>query len=179
MALITPVPQEQAQGVIKKGYEMFLERVGTIPRPMEMLSVSPGMFDLQLRRLQYLARHPRLSFSLLAHIRYLVSHHLAYPFCTDFNRHILERQGLDDEDFKRMEEDPDQALLEDNERAMLVFVVRAVQDPSVVGAEEIMNLKRLGWEEGDMVDALAQGVGMIDHSIMMQVFRMDQECLRN
>ena len=28
-----------------------------------------------------------------------------------------------------------------------------------------------------MVDALAQGVGMIDHSIMMQVFQIDQNCL--
>jgi hypothetical protein len=28
-----------------------------------------------------------------------------------------------------------------------------------------------------MVDALAQGVGMIDHAIMMQAFQMDQNCL--
>jgi len=28
-----------------------------------------------------------------------------------------------------------------------------------------------------MVDALAHGVSMLDHAIMMQVFQMDQNCM--
>ena len=28
-----------------------------------------------------------------------------------------------------------------------------------------------------MVDALSQGVSMIDHSIMMQAFQIDQNCM--
>jgi hypothetical protein len=28
-----------------------------------------------------------------------------------------------------------------------------------------------------LVDALAHGVNMIDHSIMMEVFQMDQDCM--
>jgi hypothetical protein len=28
-----------------------------------------------------------------------------------------------------------------------------------------------------MVDALSQGVGMIDHAIMMQAFQIDQNCM--
>jgi hypothetical protein len=28
-----------------------------------------------------------------------------------------------------------------------------------------------------MVEALAQGVGMIDHAIMMEAFQIDQQCL--
>ena len=177
MALISTVSRDQAEGIVKEGYEMFMERLGTIPRPLEMMSVSPGLFELQLRRLQYFAKHPRLSFSLLSHIRYLVAQHLAYPFCTDFNKHILQKQGLQEDDFKRMEQDPSQSLLEEKEGAMLVFVVKSVQDPASVNAGDIENLRQLGWEDSDMVDALAQGVSMIDHSIMMQVFQMDQGCM--
>jgi hypothetical protein len=177
MALISTVPPEKAEGVIKEGYEMFIKNIGIIPKPMEMMSASPALFELQLRRIHYLSKHPNLSFALLAHIRYLVSCNLDYRFCTDFNKHILKKQGIEEADFRKMEADPSQSLLEENESAMLAFVVKAVKAPGSVTAEDIQRLRDLGWEDRDMVDALAQGVGMIDHAIMMQVFQMDQNCL--
>lgn len=177
MALINTVPPEKAEGIIKEGYEMFMQRAGIIPRPMEMMSASPALFELQLKRIHYFSTHPRLGFVLLAHIRYLVAQRLEYQFCTDFNAFILKKVGVDDDTFEKMKADPSACLLEENEKAMLVFVMKAVKAPGSVTAQDIENLRNLGWEESDMVDALAQGVSMIDHSIMMQVFQMDQNCL--
>lgn len=176
MALISTVTPHAADGIIKRGYDMFMENMGIIPKPMEMMSASPALFELQLKRIQYFATHPKLSFALLAHIRYLVAHSLNYAFCTDFNRAILKKVGLKEADFSRMEADPKDSLLEDNEKAMLAFVVKSVMRPESVTEEDIKELKDLGWEDRDMVDALAQGVSMIDHSIMMQVFKIDQNC---
>jgi len=142
-----------------------------------MMSTSPALFELHLKRIQYYSTHPKLSFTLLAHIRYLVAHRLDYQFCTDLNEFILKKAGVDNATLKKMKEDPSASLLEENEKAMLVFVMKAIKDPSSVTADDIQNLKDLGWEDRDMVDALTQGVSMIDHSIMMQVFKMDQNCL--
>ena len=114
---------------------------------------------------------------MLSHSRYLVAHDLNYSFCADFNKYILKKQGLEDEDIHRMEADPVKSLLEEKESAMLAFVVKAVKSPGSVAAEEINRLKDMGWTDTDLVDALAHGVSMIDHSIMMQVFQMDQECM--
>ncbi len=177
MALIEVVSREKAEGIVKEGYDMFMQRVGVIPAPLRMLSGSPALFELQLKRIKYLSSHPNLSFSLLAHIRYLVAHQLGYPFCTDFNKHILVKQGVEEEDFRRMEEDPTKSLLEEKESAMLVFVVRSVKDPASITEDDIQKIKDWGWDDRDMLDALAQGVSMIDHSIMMQVFKMDQNCM--
>jgi hypothetical protein len=177
MALIKTVPPEKAEGIIKEGYDMFMEKAGVIPKPMEMISASPGLFQLSLKRIHYFSTHPKLSFALLAHIRYLVAHQLDYQFCTDFNAFILKKAGIDDTTLNKMKENPAAALLEENETAMLVFVMKAVKDPGSVTADDIQNLKNLGWEDRDMMDALSQGVSMIDHSIMMQVFKMDQKCL--
>ena len=76
-----------------------------------------------------------------------------------------------------METDPANSLLEEKDAAMLVFVVKAVKRPDSVEADEIESLKKMGWEDRDLVDALAHGVNMIDHAIMMEVFQMEQECL--
>lgn len=177
MALISTVPPEKAEGIIKEGYDMFIQNIGIIPKPMEMMSVSPALFELQLRRIHYFSTHPKLSFALLAHIRYLVAHNLNYSFCMDFNKQILKKQGVGDDDIRKMENDPRKSLLEENEREMLAFVVKAVKAPGSVTADDIQKLRDLGWEDVDMVDALTQGVSMIDHATMMEVFQMDQNCI--
>lgn len=177
MALISTVAPENAEGIVKEGYEMFVQRVGVIPKPMQMLSISPALFELQLQRIRYFGKHPNLSHALLAHIRYLAAKTLDYAYCTDFNGEMLRKLGNDDAALAAMEKDPSQSLLEEHESAMLDFVIRSMKTPGSINADDITKLKDLGWTEQDMVEALAQGVSMIDHAIMMQVFQVDQNCL--
>ena len=177
MALIKTVSPEQAEGKMKEAFDMFLTHLGVIPKPLEMMSASPALFEQQFNRIQYYTRHPTLSFALLSHIRYIVSHNLGYRFCMDFNKLILKKQGLEEDDIKRIESDPTKSLLEEKESAMLAFVVKAVKEPGAVEAKEIETLKAMGWQDSDLVDALSHGVNMIDHAIMMEVFQMDQNCL--
>ena len=177
MALINTVSPEQAEGTMKEAYDMFIENLGVIPKPLEMMSASAAIFDQQLQRIHYYTNHPTLSFALLSHIRYLVAHNLNYSFCMDFNKLILKKQGLEDDDIKQIEDDPTKSMLEEKESAMLTFVVEAVKEPGSVKAEEIKQLKEMGWKDRDLVDALAHGANMIDHSIMMEVFQMDQDCM--
>lgn len=177
MTLIRTVSPEDAQGAVKAGYTLFMERIGIIPKSMEMLSVSPDLFENQLNRIRYLATHPKLSFALLAHIRYLAALKLNYRFCSDLNKLMLKRLGMQEEDILKMEENPTMSLLEENESAMLVFVVKALEDPESISEEDFKALKTMGWEDGDILDALAQGAGMIEHAVMMRVFQMDQNCV--
>jgi hypothetical protein len=176
MAFVTTVAPENATGIIKEGYDMFMKNVGTIPQPMQLMSLSPALFELQLKRIQYFSKHPKLSFALLGHIRYLASKTLNYGYCMDLNRHFLKKLGYDDEALRIMEEDPGRSMLEENESAMLDFVIRAIKKPDSITPEDMTKLKEQGYEEQDMLEALAQGVGMIDHAIMMQVFRINQNC---
>lgn len=90
---------------------------------------------------------------------------------------MLKKLGNDDDTIRAMESDPSKSMLEENEGAMLDFVIRSMKKPASITAADITRLKDLGWDERDMVDALAQGVSMIDHSIMMQVFQIDQDCM--
>ncbi|MCP3922649.1 MAG: hypothetical protein GY714_08700 [Desulfobacterales bacterium] len=177
MALIETVKVNDAQGIIKDGYKMFMENVGIVPKPMEMMSVSPALFEMGLKRIEYYSNHPKLSFPLLAHIRYLAAHSLDYGFCMDFNKEVLKKLGVEEDQFKEMETDPSKSMLEKHDSAMLSFVVKSIKSPNSVTEGDIKALKDLGWEDLDMVDALSQGVSMIDHSIMMQVFQMDPNCL--
>lgn len=86
------------------------------------------------------------------------------------------QQGMTEEDIKELEKDPSQAPLEDNERAMLAFVIKAINTPDAVTQEDVDQLHEMGWADRDILDALAHGANMIGSSILMKTFKMDMTC---
>ncbi len=173
MTLIKTVLPEKAQGDIKKGYDLFLDRGVKVPDPFRLLSASTGIFNIMVERNQYYSSHPNLSYSLLAHIRYFVSTKLNFKFCRQHNRNLLIMQGLNENEIEAMGLDPDKSMLEENEQLMVKFVLNAMESPEAITKGDIDNLNKAGWKDSDIFDALVQGVGMIDHNILMKVFKPD------
>jgi hypothetical protein len=162
MALIQTVEPDKAEGKVKEIYDFMQKNAGVIPAPLQLASASPWMLDMVWHSIQYFSQHSNLGFGLLSSIRYLVAQQYDYAFCTGFNKNMLKIQGLSDEDIEKMEKDPLQAPLDDKDRAMVSFVMKAVHDH--------------GWTDNDILDALAHGTNMIGSSILMKTFKMDQAC---
>ncbi len=176
MGLITPVDPQQAEGEMKEAFNFFKEAIGTIPAPMAMFSVSPGVFKIQMQSLNYFMNHPRLSFALLSTIRYVVAKTYDYQFCTHFNKGFLEKQGLTEEDIERIDDDPESAPLDDKDRAMLAFVAKAVKSSDAVSKADMDRLHELGWTDQDVLDAMVHAGTMIASSVLMKTFKLDSTC---
>ncbi len=176
MALIQTVEPDKAEGQVKEIYDFMQKNAGVIPAPLQLASASPNMLDSVWQSIQYYSRHPSLGFGLLSSIRYLVAQQYDYAFCTGFNKNMLKMQGLSDEDIEKMENDPLQAPLDDKDRAMVAFVMKAVKTPDAVEKQDVDQLHEQGWTDSDILDALAHGTNMIASSILMKTFKMDQAC---
>ena len=176
MALIQTVSPENAQGDAKEIYDTMQKNIGMIPAPMQLASASPWLMKIMWQSVQYYTQHPNLSFGLLSTIRYLVAQQYDYAFCTSFNKNFLMMQGMSEEDIQKVVEDPLQAPLEDKDRAMLAFVMKAIKTPDAVAEEDMKQLRDLGWTDTDILDALTHGTNMIGSSILMKAFKMDQTC---
>jgi alkylhydroperoxidase family enzyme len=176
MALIQTVSPEKAEGETKEVYDIMQNNIGMVPAPLELASASPGMLKMAWQSIQYYTQHPTLGFGLLSTIRYLVAEQYDFAFCTSFNKNFLMKQGMSEDDIKKVTEDPLQAPLEDKERAMLAFVMKAIKTPDAVVKEDMDQLHEMGWADGDMLDALAHGANMIGSSILLKTFKMDQAC---
>lgn len=176
MALIQTIEPEKAEGKIKEIYDIMQEKAGVTPAPMQLASASPWMFDMFWRSIQYFTKHPNLGFGLLSSIRYLVARQYDHTFCTSFNRKMLKMQGLSDEDIQKMEKDPLQTPLNDKDRAMVSFVMKAIKSPDAVEIEDVDILHGHGWTDSDIFDAMTHATNMIASSIQMKVFKMDQTC---
>jgi len=176
MALIQTVRPEKAEGEAKEIYDIMQKNIGIIPAPLELASASPWMLGMVWQSIQYYSQHPTLGFGLLSTIRYLVAQQYNYAFCINFNKKFLLKQGMSEDDIKKIAEDPLQAPLENKERAMLAFVMKAIKTPDAVVAEDMDQLHDLGWADNDIMDALTHGTNMIGSSILMKAFKMDQTC---
>ena len=176
MALIQTIEPDKAEGQVKEIYDFMQENAGVIPAPLRLASASPKMLDTVWKSIQYYTQHPSLGFGLLSSIRYLVAQQYDYVFCTGFNKNMLKMQGLSDEDIAKMEKDPLQAPLDDKDRAMVAFVMKAVKTPDAIEQDDVERLHEQGWSDSDILDALAHGTNMVASSILMKTFKMDQAC---
>jgi hypothetical protein len=176
MALIQTVEPQKADGQAKKIYDIMQKTAGVIPAPLQLASASPWLLDMMWQSIQYYSQHPKLGFGLLSAIRYLVALHCDYAFCTGFNKKFLKMQGMSEEDIEKIQEDPLQAPLDDKDRALLAFVMKAIKTPDTVANEDMVPLHDLGWQDSDILEALSHGTNMISSSILMKTFKMDQAC---
>ena len=176
MSLIQTVDPEKAEGEVKEIYDAMQQNIGTIPSPMQLASASPQMMKMMWQSIQYYTQHPNLGFGLLSTIRYLVAEAYDYAFCINFNKNFLKMQGMSDDDIEKTTQDPSQAPLDDKDRAMVAFVLNTIKSPTAVTRADIDQLHDLGWEDRDILDALAHGCSMIGPSIMMKAFQMDITC---
>ncbi|MFH1539386.1 MAG: hypothetical protein ABIH66_10540 [bacterium] len=173
MALIKTVKPEEAEGRIKEVYSMFQNTGSPVPKPMQLMSASPKLFDIFSQVVHYYLNHPTLSMPLLAHIRYLSASLCAYPYCIDFNKNILTGMlGVSEENAMSMMDDPSQATLEDKEVKMLVFVVKAVRTPEDVEPKDVEAVREAGWSDEDIFDAVNHGANMAAGGILFNAFKM-------
>ncbi len=175
MSLITTTPPEQAEGKLAELYASAEQFFGFVPNNVRMLGVSPTILENQFGVLEYYMTHPTLKTQLLAGIRMMVSKQCRSEYCENANTQMLMRMGVPKEKVEACKADPQQAPFSDNEKAMLGFVLKAVDDPKSVTAQDVQSLKNLGWTERDIFDAVAHGARMVGTNIIFDAFKIDRD----
>lgn len=173
MALIKTVSLEEAEGNIREVYSKLMETAGMVPKPLELSSASPALFEHFARGLKYFMTHTTLGLPLLAHIRLLVAIESEYPYCIDLNSMLLQMLGgLSEEQLAEVRQDPARTTLPEKEKALLLFVLKSVKTPEAVDKSDIDGLHELGWTDTDIFDATYHGANMITAGILFNAFKM-------
>ena len=171
MTLLTEVTMENADEKVASAMAGFVEAVGAIPKPLQVMAGSPGLFMLQAAVIGYYRNHKNLEPLLLTCTRYLSAKALSYQACIDFNGTMLKKQGMSESELAEMEEDFDKAPLAPKEMALLKFVVAGLNGSKHADEKSISELKELGWGEDDIIDAVNQGFGMLTHGRVVEYFK--------
>jgi len=172
MSLLKTIQYSEAKDEVKAVYDHMIKRTGKIPKPVELTSVSPFFFQSLMRTIDYYSGHPNIDFSLLVLIRLLSSQSCSNDICLNFNRQILKKQGLDDIEIDKLLENPATAGLLKKDETLLMFVLKAVNDPEAIQDPDVQQLRDLGWTDTDIFDAVNTGVTMFALNKMMKIFKI-------
>ncbi len=167
--LLRTVDPGQATGTVARMYAAF-DRVGEVPQPMQLLSASPGLQERQFALLGYYLSHPKLTTPLLAAIRYVAARLSCHDSCVAFNGGLLARMGMSAEEIEALAGGDGPIALEEKEAELLAFVRKALAAPESVTAPELESLRRSGWSDGDVLDAVAHGANLVASSVLHKAF---------
>lgn len=173
MALIKITPPDKAQGKLAELYKEVETMFGVVPSGVQLLGVSPGILDNQLGIMGHYYGHKTLSTQLLAMIRMMISNACKSSYCLNLNHSILEGAGFTKEQVDAALADPNNAPLEEKEKALLLFVLKACDNPHSTTQTDVDKLRELGWSDVDIFEALAHGARAVGTNIIFDAFKVD------
>lgn len=168
MTLLNIPDEQHREENVRNAYAFFNQNIGEVPKPLQLLSVSPGLFNLQNNSIKYFGSHENLSFPLLACIRYLTARHLDFEACIAFNARLHVKQGMQAEEVEKLADNPHMAPLEEKETAMLQFIGKVLKEG--IGTEDMELLRDKGWRDADIMDAVSHSLSMIPLGKMIKIF---------
>lgn len=170
MFILNHVKPEEATGQVAEAYALFPPEI-PVPEPLVMMSASPELVTLQTNIIRYFRSREKLDLGLLATIRYLVASEYNYPYCANFNAGLLQQAGgMSPADLENMQADPEKAPLEESQKELVLFVLKAVKTPEKVTPADVEKLRHLGWSDQDIFDATYHGASMVALSLMFKSF---------
>lgn len=176
MSLIQTVAPETATGEIAELYGKLNATMGMVPNAFKLRSASPFLLRNQANYVGYYMTHPTLSMALLACIRMLVSQKTHCAYCIDFNGGLLVNHlGWTPEQLAATRADPAQANLSEKEKAMLLFVLKAVDNAIGIGASDLNELRAIGWSDQEILEGLNHGATMVAGDILINAFKIERD----
>ena len=176
MPIISTVTPSEATGKVADTYRQIEQAFGRIPNAIQLFSSNPELLARKWEDISYYMQHPKLSMPLLATMRMLISEHNHCDYCIDFNAGLLINMlGQTPEQVKATQQDPNQAPLEEKEKAMLLFVLKSVKNPAEITEQEVQALVALGWEQADILDATAHGANHVAIDILFNTFKIEND----
>jgi hypothetical protein len=177
MAIINTPTEANASEEIRPIFDAIKSIVGFVPKPTQLLGTSPALLKNWWGYTQHFMQHPAFSLELLNHIRLLVAFQGEFPFCIEFNSERLKaKSDMSDEDLAKLLRDPARANLPENERAILLFVLKAVREPEEISSGNVQALRDLGWSDEHIFEAVYYGGWMTLLGLLFNTFDMHQEC---
>jgi uncharacterized peroxidase-related enzyme len=173
MSRIKLVEQEEATGKVAEIYQNMMNTMGFIPNAFKLFSPSEHVLGQQVSNLNYFFRHPKLSGKLLSFIRLLVSDQEKCEYCVGMNTNILFQYGIFPEMITEIIKDHTKLPLEENEKALLFFILKVVKNSKAIVKEDVDKLRNLGWTDAEILEATYHGATQVGVDMMFNAFKVD------
>ncbi|HNW74808.1 MAG: carboxymuconolactone decarboxylase family protein [Bacteroidales bacterium] len=175
MALLNVIEKDQATGKVASIYENMINAMGFVPNAFKIFSASEHVLETQVNNLGFFMRHKTLSGKLLAIIRLLVSVQEECAYCVSANTGILFQYGVLPDQIGEIKRDPEKAPLDAKELALLLFILKVVNNSNSIIESDIEALKKLGWNDKDILEATYHAATQVGMDMIFNAFKIEKD----
>ncbi len=176
MSLLTTINPENATGEVAEMYRGIQSVMGRVPSVMQLWSASPFLMRQNWDYSNYMMQHPTLTMQLSATIRMLISEQNDCRYCIDFNAALLiDHCQWTEEQVLATRANYADSPLNEREKCLLGFVLKATHDSHSVTADDVANLRTQGWTDCDIYDALNHAARMVAGDIMINALKVERD----
>ena len=148
---------EEMSPAIQDKAKPILEKTGKLGEIFKLLALDEKVYfatDTMIQK--YLLDETTLSYDIKESIALLISLENGCKMCVDIHKSIAKMLGMSEERIEEVLQGVDVMDSNEAEKALLNFCIRASKkDNYKVTKEEIDNLKKLGWSDVQIVEAVA------------------------
>ena len=176
MSLLHIPAEEEATEDVKKIFAEIESMIGRVPNGLKLWSVSPRALRAQWAGMKSILSRPKEEQKLYAIIRYLASEENGCTYCIGLNGGMLiNYYGVTQDELIAMQKDPASAPLDDKNKALLLFAMKAIKDADSVSANDIDTLTRLGISEEEMFNIVLAASHMFVVNTLFKTFKVEQD----
>lgn len=173
--LITPHAPAGEEGRVNSVFDAIKQHIGFVPDGVRLYSFSPALLENFVGNISYFNSGERLTPSLMAMIRYLVSWESKCHFCINMNEGFLTNMGLDLDAIRAARNNPEAAPLPAKEKPLLMLALKSVNDPESVNDQDIQAAKAQGWSDRDIFDVVAQAASNRAFNYVLRTFNVESQ----
>jgi len=176
MSLLSTLTVDNATGEVKEIFDEIQGAFGMVPNGIQLWSASPKALRGQWDNIQNRLTKDQEDQKLHTIIRYLVSGESECTYCAGFNGGMLMNYyGLTQDELLAISAKPSSAPLDEKNKALLIFAMKAIKDADSVTAEDISLLKKIGITETEMFDIVQAASHMLVVNTLFKTFKVQQD----
>ena len=176
MSLLHIPSEENAPDEVKKIFTEMKSMIGSVPNGMKLWSISPRALRAQWAGIKSIMSRPQEEQKLYAMIRYLASDENGCTYCIGLNSGMLMNYyGVTQDELIAMQKDPASAPLDEKNKALLLFAMKAIKNADSVNAEDIALLSTLGVSEEEMINIVLAASHMFVVNTLFKTFKVEQD----
>lgn len=175
LPLLQPVPPAGQEDRVNLVLSAMQDHLGFIPDGVRLYGISPPLLEAFMGNVGYFIGETHLPPELTTMIRYLVSAQAGCQFCIDMNEGFLLQQSKELDDVRTARTNPDKAPLDDKQKTLLKLALQSVNDPEAVDAMDLDSVRRQGWTDRDIFDAVVQAANNRAFNFVLRTFNVEAQ----
>jgi uncharacterized peroxidase-related enzyme len=175
-SLLSFVDNKNATGDVKTVYDEITKAWGFVPIVIKQYSLNPQLLKLQWNLYKEMDKNKNFDPKMMTMMRMVVGGSQECEYCIGLNKGMLLNMfKMPLEEVNAISKDPSSAKLDEKQKAMLLFIIKATKTPHDTTSSDIQNLKKLGWSDADIFEGVKAGTNVVAATTIIDALKLQKD----